>query len=89
MATSLGKPLNDFNGWWMKVDAQRTDRFYQRDFMYFDAARGELVWLYALPEPFTGSCDYATVDFPDGLFAASISINQNDLDGRRTGPLRS
>ncbi len=83
MASSLGKPLNEFDSWWSRIDAQRTDRFYQRDFMYFDAERGELVWLYALPEPFGGPCEYPIIDFPGGLYAAGVSIDQNDVDGER------
>ena len=83
MASSGGKPLDDFNAWWMKLDGQRVDRFYPRDFMYFDAEKGELVWLYALTGQVSGPCEYPLIDFPGGLYAVSISVDKNDLDGER------
>src|SRR3972149_134510 len=50
MATSEGHRLDVFDTWWSAIDKQRTDRFFPRDFMYFDLDSSQLIWLYALPD---------------------------------------
>ncbi len=83
MATSLGSDLGAFDAWWSAIDKKRTDRFFPRDFMYFDAGKGEPVWLYAFSEHLAGECTFPVVDFPGGLYAAAISVDKDDKDGER------
>jgi hypothetical protein len=82
MATSKGHDLGAFDQWWSTVDKTRADKFFPRDFMYFDAQAGELVWLYALSEG-ANSGKYSTVDFAGGPYAAAISRDGDDADGER------
>lgn len=82
MATSKGHTLGEFNQWWSAVDKTRADKFYPRDFMYFDAQAGELVWLFALPAG--ASADkFDVVDFAGGLYAVAISKDGDDADGEK------
>ncbi len=83
VASSEGYGLDEFNDWWMKAGSGRTDRFYPRDFMYHDAAKDRLVWLYALRPEDRESCPFPIVPFPGGLYAAAASIDGNDVDGGR------
>jgi hypothetical protein len=82
MATSKGHDLGAFDQWWSAVDKKRVDKFFPRDFMYFDKGAGELVWLYALPEG-VNSDPYDEVRFAGGLYAAAISRDGDDADGER------
>jgi hypothetical protein len=82
MATSKGHDLGEFDQWWSAVDKTRVDKFFPRDFMYFDKPAGELVWLYALPEG-ANSGKYNVVDFAGGPYAAAISRDSDDVDGER------
>jgi hypothetical protein len=82
MATSKGHDLGAFDQWWSALDNTRSDKFFPRDFMYFDKQAGELVWLYALPEG-ANSGPYRVVDFAGGLYAAAISRDGDDADGER------
>lgn len=65
------------------MDKKRSDKFYQQDFMYYDAVDRELVWLYALSDFDRYSEKYDVIDFKGGLYAASISRDGDDLDGER------
>jgi len=83
MATSGDRDLEGFDHWWSGVDRTRKDRFFPRDFMWFDPAANRLVWYYALPDGVSDTGGYDTVEFPGGLYAAAISIDQDDADGER------
>jgi hypothetical protein len=65
------------------LDRKRADRFYPRDFMYYDADARELVWLYPYPAGKEETVIYDAVDFKGGLYAAAISRDGDDLDGER------
>jgi hypothetical protein len=82
MVSSAGRNLDEFNAWWSEEDRHRTDRFYPRDFMYFDRTKKELVWLYAAPADVEPP-RYSVVDFPGGLYAVSPCIDGDDVDGER------
>jgi hypothetical protein len=82
MASSKGHNLEEFDTWWSALDRKRTDRFYPRDFMYYDEGAKELVWLYPYPVHET-EVGYDAVDFQGGLYAAAISRDGDDLDGER------
>ncbi len=83
MATSRGHSLDEFDRWWSALDKQRNDKFYPRDFMFYDFEAQELVWLYALEDRVTGPIPFDVIDFPGGLYAAAISRDQDDVDGNR------
>jgi hypothetical protein len=83
MATSGDRELDEFDTWWSNVDRERTDRFYPRDFMWFDEEKKRLVWFYALPDGVTDSGGYDVANFPGGLYAAAVSRDQDDTDGER------
>lgn len=82
MATSQHHSLEEFDQWWTALDQQRLDRFFPRDFMYFDKAANELVWLYAMPPSIASTNGtFDTLDFAGGLYAVAISKDQDDADG--------
>ncbi|NLU42640.1 MAG: GyrI-like domain-containing protein [Firmicutes bacterium] len=83
MATSGNRSLEEFNTWWSEVDKARKDRFFPRDFMWFDAESGRLVWYYALPPDAADPEDFDVVDFPGGLYAVAVSRDEDDADGER------
>ncbi len=83
MASSQGHDLGEFDTWWSALDKKRTDRFYERDFMYYDSLANELVWLYPYPAEDGQSVPYKAVDFRGGLYAAAISRDGDDVDGER------
>ena len=83
MAASGDNDLEEFDAWWSKVDKERTDQFFPRDFMWFDKESKKLVWSCALTSGSTDTEGYDIVDFPEGLYAAAISRDQDDEDGER------
>lgn len=75
--------LMRFDRWWSTFDAERQDKFFHRDFMWFDHKKGGLVWYYAacpMPEDTQG---FEVVEFPGGLYAAAVSRDGDDEDGNR------
>jgi hypothetical protein len=82
MATSKGHDLDEFGRWWSALDKTRVDKFFPRDFMYYDAKAGELVWLFALPEGASAGA-YDVIDFAGGLYAVATSKDNDDADGER------
>ncbi|MFZ5824179.1 MAG: transcriptional regulator [Bacillota bacterium] len=83
MVSSGEGDLAAFDQWWSTIDRQRKDRFFPRDFMWFDPEATRLVWYYALPDGITDTGGYESVAFPGGLYAAAISRDQDDQDGER------
>ena len=83
MVSSGSQDLDGFDRWWSAVDRGRKDRFFPRDFMWFDPEAGSLVWYYALPDGVSDTGGYDVVDFPGGLYAAAVSRDQDDRDGER------
>ena len=83
MVTSGGKDLKDFDNWWSALDKERKDKFFPRDFMYFDQEEKQLIWFYALADDTTDTGEYDSIDFPGGLYAAAISKAEDDVDGKR------
>ncbi len=83
MASSRGHSLEEFDQWWSALDKERTDRFYPRDFMFYDVEAKELIWLYPYPASPAHPVPYDAVDFTGGLYAAAISRDGDDIDGER------
>ncbi|KAF0193946.1 MAG: hypothetical protein FD169_2163 [Bacillota bacterium] len=75
--------LMRFDRWWSAVDAERQDKFFPRDFMWFDRERNGLVWYYAAsPMPATTE-GFEIIDFPGGMYAAAVARDGDDEDGNR------
>jgi len=83
MATSENRGLEAFNDWFTEADRQRNDKFFPRDFMWFDAEHRNMVWYYALEDPSSYTGGFDVVDFEGGLYAAAISIDEDDASGNR------
>ena len=81
--SSIETGMAGFDQWFSAVDRERADRFYPRDFMWYDEANRGMVWYYALPPGRQDAGPFAVVDFPGGLFAAAVSVDANDTDGER------
>lgn len=73
--------LMTFSRWWSALDEKRTDKFFPRDFMWFDREKKRFVWYYALPDSMTDTSGYDVVDFEGGLYAAHISKDGGESDG--------
>ncbi len=72
--------LTAFSTWFSKIAA--TDRFMPRDFLWYDAEIPGMEWCYVYSEGMdTG--DFEVVDFDGGLYAAAISVDEDDTDGTR------
>lgn len=76
-----GGKLSAFDKWWSALDKERTDKFFPRDFMWFDRETQRLVWWYALPNGVTDTNGFDTVDYEGGLYAARVSVEGDDEDG--------
>ena len=75
--------LRAFDQWFAAADAKRTDKFFPRDFMWFDRETQRLVWYYVLPDGMTDTGGFEVVDFAGGLYAAHISKDGDEADGER------
>ena len=51
--------------------------------MYHDSSVNELVWLYAMPGDDVATGHFGQCDFPGGLYAVAVSVDQDDADGER------
>ncbi|MDQ7991537.1 MAG: GyrI-like domain-containing protein [Propionicimonas sp.] len=78
-----GGLLATFNDWWSAVDASRADRFFPRDFMWYDDDLRGLVWWYALSGQPTATGTWQLVDFAGGLYATATCRDGDDADGER------
>lgn len=83
MVTSGEKSLEEFDQWWSEVDKERKDKFFPRDFMWFNPEANRLEWFYAVSSEMTDTGGFDTVEFPGGLYAAAISRDEDDADGER------
>ncbi len=75
--------LTRFNRWFSGADKKRRDRFFPRDFMWFDEKTRGTVWWYALSEDMEAPDDFELVDFEGGLYAAAVSRDGDMDDGLR------
>ena len=75
--------LKRFEKWMTAQDALRRDRFYSRDFMWYDEAAGGLAWGLAvvkIPEDTEG---YDVIDFSGGLYGVA-NYADNEVEGAYT-----
>ncbi len=77
MATSgvkNGDNHKRFEKMWSRLDKNRKDKFFPRDFMWYDEDSGKTVWWYAIEEWVTeaDTAGFEIVDFEGGLYATVI-----------------
>lgn len=77
-----GGLLNRFGSWWSEVDRERKDRFFPRDFMWYDREKKGLVWYYAVSGDLAGTGGFEIVDYEGGLYASAVARDGDDLDGQ-------
>lgn len=70
-STAKNEKLRQFNAWWSARDAMRKDRFYARDFMWYDQERQGFAWGLALVDIPEDTGGYEIIDFPGGLYAVA------------------
>jgi DNA-binding transcriptional MerR regulator len=75
--------LMRFCEWWLNFDKQRKDRFFPRDFMWYDPETKGTAWWYAPEEVPSETGGYEVIDFEGGLYAAAVSKDGDDNDGWR------
>lgn len=77
---SLDSPqIRKFDEWFSKLPTTLSPQ----DFMYYDPVKKGMVWLYAITAPGLDTEDFAVIDFTGGMYAAAISIDEDDADGER------
>jgi DNA-binding transcriptional MerR regulator/GNAT superfamily N-acetyltransferase len=80
---SEGGKIERFNRWFSDADKKRRDRFFARDFMWYDPQTRGTVWWYALEQGMEEPHEFETVNFEGGLYASAVSRDEDDSDGER------
>jgi hypothetical protein len=64
-----------FNQMWSELDQKRKDKFFPRDFMFFNEKTQKEVWLYAVEEWVTenDTQGFEIIDFEGGIYATCIA----------------
>lgn len=77
--------LRRFDKMWMKLDLKRKDKFFARDFMWYDKNTNNCIWWYAVEDWVTESDTngFKIIDFEGGIYAAAISKQEDFNDGMR------
>ena len=78
--TMESKQLKQFSEWWSAQDKLRSDRFYARDFMWYDHGGSGLAWGLAVSEVPADTDAFEVIDFPGGLYAVA-NYADNDAEG--------
>ncbi len=78
-----GGKLEKFDHWFSEADKKRHDRFFARDFMWYDPKAKGTVWWYALEQGIEEPNEFETLDFEGGLYASAVSRDEDDSDGER------
>ncbi len=81
--TSENVPLRKFSEWWSAFDKLRKDRFYARDFMWYDGAAGGMAWGLAVADIPADTGGFEVIDFPGGLYAVA-NYADGDAEGAYT-----
>jgi predicted transcriptional regulator YdeE len=72
-----------FDKFWTQIDSKRHDRFYARDFMYWEQLENANVWWLALEDWMTDTLDmgsYEVIGFEGSLYAAAVCNNNEEPD---------
>ena len=77
--------LMRFDRMWTRLDEKRKDRFFARDFMWYDPETKGTVWWYAIEDWVTerDTEGFEIIDFEGGIYAAAISRDGDHDDGAR------
>jgi DNA-binding transcriptional MerR regulator len=72
-----GDSHRKFNKMWEKIDRKRKDRFFPRDFMWWDKESNCEIWWYAVEDWVTeeDTKGFSFVNFDGGLYATAIVPN--------------
>ncbi|MBU5671458.1 hypothetical protein [Paenibacillus brevis] len=70
--------LGKFDAYFSKLRPRPSDNFTPRDFLYFDAEQGGLVWIYALTD-YMDAEEYEVLDF-DGGFYVTYHYKDGDYE---------
>jgi GrpB-like predicted nucleotidyltransferase (UPF0157 family) len=81
-AFAPGGNMERFHKWFTEYDKRRTDRFYQRDFMWSPAGGG-FQWGYAVDGVPNEVDGLDVIDFPGGLYAVAVSVDADGADHDR------
>ncbi len=84
-----GGVLMRFNRWWSAIDATRRDRFFPRDFMWYDRPTKGVVWWYAVEDVPPDTNGFDVVDFEGGLYAAAASRDADEEGAQVYDAIRS
>ena len=80
-----GSNHKQFESMWNKLDKKRKDRFFPRDFMWWDKTNKGYVWWYAI-EDYVTEADtggFEIIDFEGGMYATVIVPDFNHDDALR------
>jgi len=80
-ASSENGRLRRFEKWFAKQDALRKDRFYSRDFMWWDEKAGGSAWGLAVTDIPEDTGGFDIIDFPGGLYAVANFVDDADAPG--------
>lgn len=77
--------LKKFNKLWSSLDVKRKDRFFARDFMWWDEERNVSIWWYAIEDWVTeaDTKGFEIFGFDGGFYAAAICRQEDFTDGTR------
>lgn len=77
--------LKRFDKLWTKLDMKRKDRFFPRDFMWWDEGSKTTIWWYAVEDwvTETDAGEFELFDFEGGFYAAAICRQDDFSDGTR------
>jgi hypothetical protein len=71
---AAGGRLQQFEACWKKLDNQRVDKWFTRNFIADDGTGQGITWYYALPDGVVPDCGYEVIDFEGGLYASDIAV---------------
>ena len=73
--------LRRFEQWWDAQDFLRKDRFYARDFMWWDEKAKGFAWGFAVAEVPQDTGGFEVMDFPGGLYAVANFVDDEAEPG--------
>jgi len=75
IVTSGEEDQKKFNKMWSELDQKRKDKFFPRDFMFFNEKTQKTIWLYAVEEWVTenDTKGFEIIDFEGGIYATGIA----------------
>lgn len=71
--------LKAFDNWWSSIDVKQY--ITPRDFMWYNAKKSYMEWIFAIPEGHADTGGYELMDFPGGLYAVGTAKDiEDDFD---------